>query len=617
MKSAFSPASSGSAWFDVKYYKLNLRISAAAFRLSGVAGITGICNQNNPQYLTLDLANAMHIDSVIVGRKAAKFMQQASLFNLALDSSYRRGDIITADVYYGGTPVASGFGSFQFGWHSGTPWVWSLSEPYGARDWWPCKDDPSDKADSADIFITCDTAYMAGSNGRLAGVRFNSDGTKTTHWQERYPIATYLVSVAVTNFATFSDWFRYGASDSMEILNYVIPESLASARSQLGVTTGALEIFSGLFGLYPFIHEKYGHSQFGSGAMEHQTMTSTAGFSEETIIHELAHQWFGDMITCRSWSHLWLNEGFATYCTALYKEMKYGEASYREFINLQMDGAKKADGSLFVLDTADVRQLFYSYRVYSKGAAVLHMLRHVLGDSVFFKSMYAYANEPSLKYGTAATQDFRSICERTSGEDLGYFFNEWIYGENYPHYIYTWRVSDSAGTQWLTLTINQTTGTLNPAFFKMPVDIRLKGAGWDSAVTIFNDSPEQTFSFAVRQSVDSVQLDPGSWILKAVTEEPLPGAGWSLYQNYPNPFNSTTIVRYSVPNRAKVVLSVYDILGRRVSTLFRGVQMLGTYESTWDAGKFPSGVYFYRLEAVSANYPGTRFTRVKPMIILR
>lgn len=616
---SYNVKSAASAWFNATYYGLNLRISTSPFNLSGAVTIRGTCLQDGPQLLTLDLTNTMHIDSVEVNGRPAVFYQQPSSFTVSLDSGYRAGDVITMKVSYEGVPQATGLGSFVLDSHSGTPWVWSLSEPYGARDWWPCKDEPGDKADSVDVIVTADSSCKVGSNGSLVSVLTNPDGTKTTHWKELYPIATYLVSVAITNFAQFSNWFHYSPTDSLEVLNYVLPESLSAAQRQLPRAVDGLGIFSGLFGLYPFIKEKYGHSEFGSGAMEHQTMTSTSTFDEDVIIHELAHQWFGDMITPASWSHLWLNEGFATYCTALYHEMKYGIASYFNFMGPHMDLAKTAVGSVFAVDTSDVRQLFNGARVYSKGASVLHMLRHVLGDSVFFRSMRAYANRPSLRFGTATTGDLREVFEETSGRDLGYFFNEWIYGESYPHYLYSWDIKDSSGMNRVTVTVNQSTGTTNPSSFIMPVDLKLISGTWDSTATVVDSLPAQVFSFSTRQPVDSVQFDPGDWILKSLIEVPaIPvPSEFVLSQNFPNPFNSSTIIGYTLPLRASVRLSIFNVLGERIAVLENDQQFRGTHVAQWNPDGFASGIYLYELKAVSTESPGMTFTQVRKMVLIK
>ncbi len=499
---------------DVTYYRLTLKITTSPNYLKGDVLMNAKSVIDGLSTITLDLMNAMTVDSILMGGSKVQFTQYPSTVEINLDRQYNQGELVTVDVYYEGIPGSSGFGSFEFSTHSSVPWVWSLSEPYGAKDWWPCKDHPHDKADSTDQIITVDSSFRVGSNGRLVSSVYNGDGTITYHWQERYPISTYLISVAITNYAQFTNWFHYSPTDSMPVLNYVLPEHLSSATSQLPLTVGMLTIYSNLFGLYPFVNEKYGHSEFGwGGGMEHQTMTSVGGFDEGLVAHELAHQWYGDMITCDSWPDIWLNEGFATYCECLYREQKYGKPAFWSDINGDIYGAKSASGSVYVLDSGSVGTLFDWNRVYAKGAWVLHMLRHVIGDSAFFHSMYAYAHDSRFRFGTATTSGFQSVCESVSGEDLHYFFDEWVYGQRYPHYSYGWTFLPGSGGYQITIGMSQTTGTPTPAYFTMPVDFKIIGNAWDTTVTAFNNAQSQSFSFSLSHQPMSVVIDPQGWIL--------------------------------------------------------------------------------------------------------
>ena len=359
------------------------------------------------------------------------------------------------------------------------------------------------------------TAFKVGSNGRLVSVTPNGNGTHTFHWHEGYPISTYLISVAITNFAEFSSWFKYSPTDSMQVLNYVLPEHLADATANLPLVVEELQIYSDLFGLYPFINEKYGHSEFGwGGGMEHQTMTSLGGFGDWLTAHELAHQWFGDMITCHSWPDIWLNEGFATFCELVYEEHKYGVGNYLGGVSSDMASARATTASTYISDSESVGSLFDWNRVYAKGAVVLHMLRRVLGDSLFFHSMRDYAGDPRYRFNTATTENFKAVCESTSGKSLDYFFNEWIYGVRYPHYSSGW-TADSTGSGYrVTIGVSQTTGTANPSYFTMPVPFKIIASGWDTTVILFNNAQTQSFVVTVPHRPLSVQLDPENWILK-------------------------------------------------------------------------------------------------------
>lgn len=507
--------------YDVTYYLLDVTITATPQYISGRVVMNAKMTAGTVDSIRLDLMRVLTVDSVFIDGTRAAFRQDAESFIIHLNRTYSAGENFSAEIFYQGVPGSSGFGSFEFSTHGSpaVPWIWSLSEPDGAKDWWPCKDHPSDKADSADVIVTCDAQFKVGSNGRLVSVVDNGNGTKTHHWHESYPITTYLISVAISNYSEVDYWFKYSPADSMPVINYVLPEHVASAQTNLPKIVNMIGIYSNLFGLYPFINEKYGHSDFGwGGGMEHQTMTSVISYDEYLIVHELAHQWFGDMITCRTWPDIWLNEGFATYCEALYAEQRYGKTSYWSQINSDGVGALNAVGTISVADTADVNYLFDGNLVYSKGAFVLHMLRHVIGDSAFFHSMAAYAGDARLRFSTASTQDFRSVCESVSGMDLGWFFNEWIHGENYPRYSMTCTaVTNAAGTSCaVSSTISQSTGTSNPSLFTMPVDLRYTATGWDTTVTFRDTVQNQIFTVTLPFTPKKIQIDAGNWILKAI-----------------------------------------------------------------------------------------------------
>ena len=606
---------------DVTYYRLGLTVITPpqGTLLSGSVLVRAVSLSDTLRQVPLDLSDPMTVDSVVMNGARMSFSHAFSLLWVTLDSMYPAGQLFEFTVYYSGIPVSRGFGSFAFGSHGLTPWVWSLSEPYGARDWWPCKDHPLDKADSVDILVTCDARFKVGSNGRLVSITGHGDGTHTYAWSERYPIATYLVSIAITNYVEFSDWFHYTPSDSMQILNYVLPEQFSSVRANAAKTVTMLEIFSRLFGLYPFIEEKYGHASFGvGGAMEHQTMTSTTTYDEFVIAHELGHQWFGDLITCGSWRDLWLNEGFATYSEALYVEQRYGFPTYKVYMRPILEGAKRAVGTLRVSDTSSVANLFNSNRVYDKGGAVLHMLRHVLGDPLFFASLQSYVADPRLRYATAVTEDFRAVCERTSGQDLGYFFDEWVDGEGYPLYEYSWNTLATAGGFETTVRVEQRAKSTPPAFFTMPLDCRISAGGWDTTIVVWNNAASQQFTLLLSHQPDSLRLDPGEWVLGEFTnlnEIGLVPATFALLQNYPNPFNPETVIRFDLAHQEYVSLKVYDLLGREVATLVEGKMPPGRHQAVWNRTQNPgqslaSGVYLYRLLAGG-------FSAARTMLLLK
>lgn len=479
----------GDSQIDVTYYGLNLKVTSNPQYLSGNVIIGIKADTISLSSCFIDLRNALSVDSVLLNGSPAIYNHTNNKINITLDHIYTKGDPFTVNIYYQGVPGSSGFGSFEFSSHNGTPVIWSLSEPYGAPDWFPCKDSPADKADSSDMWITVDPGLTAVSNGTLESVTGSIKTNRTFHWKNHYPIDHYLISLAITNYYEYDTYFHYGKTDSMLISHFVYPEDFNDVKPYLDETANMIKVFSDRYGLYPFIKEKYGHAEFGwGGGMEHQTCTSLGAFGTSIISHELSHQWFGDKITCKDWHHIWLNEGFATYSEAVYIEAKSGKAAYDSQIQNEMNNAKNAQGSIWVQDISNVNEIFNSSRSYSKGACVLHMLRGIVGDSVFFNIMRSYASDPNFAYGTATTEDFQAVAESVSGKNLDYFFQEWIYGENYPHYTVGWSKTQINGDLYkISLNISQSINT-NPSFFTMPVKVKINTALADTVVTLFNDS---------------------------------------------------------------------------------------------------------------------------------
>jgi len=382
-----------------------------------------------------------------------------------------------------------------------------------ARTWWPCKDRPDDKADSMDIYVTCDTTLYCASNGTLIDTTFNGDGTWTFYYQERYPITTYLFSLAISNYSVWEDWYYYGDNDSMLIVNHVYPDRYVTSLSSYDITPYAIGVYADLFGEYPFTDEKYGHANFEwGGAMEHQTVSSmnggSFGFTEPVIVHELAHQWWGDMITLNNWHEIWLNEGFASYCEALYYEVKDGKAAYHDYMNGMFYAY---GGTIYIYDTTDVWNIFSS-RVYDKGAWVLHQLRHVVGDSVFFECLRTYYNS-EFQHDDATTEGFKNICETVSGTELDSFFDQWIYGTYFPKYMWSYRseLDPADGRYWTYFQLRQGQ-TTPPQTFTMPIDLVFTYASGIDTTVLFNDVNNTIYILKTDEQPTDIQLDPDQWI---------------------------------------------------------------------------------------------------------
>ena len=607
----------GDSKYDVKYYKLDLTVNHTSQTISGNVTCNAEIVQSNVTEIYYDLTNPLIVDSVFFNGNTVSFTRGTNTLNIQTQTTLNLGDDFTTVVYYHGTPGSSGFGSFEFSSQNGNPAIWTLSEPYGAKDWWPVKDTPADKADSADFWITVSTSLTPVSNGKLMEIVDNGNGTHTYKWKISYPIAQYLISMAITNYALYTNYYHYSPTDSMPITHFLYPASLNSNITQLNKTPGMIEIYAEKFGEYPFLNEKYGHAQFGwGGGMEHQTISSMGGFSNGLISHELAHMWYGDKITCKDWHHIWLNEGFATYGEGVIVEALSGTAAYNNQIANEMSAAKNAVGSIWVQDISQVWEIFNGNRSYAKGCVVLHMLRGIVGDSTFFDILRTYTFDPNVAYGVATTEDFQAVAESVSGLDLDYFFQQWIYGENYPRYSVVWSKHSLGGNMYnLSLKITQNVNS-NPSYFTMPVQIKVNSATGDTTITLFNDSQVQTFNVTVANEPTSISFDPGNWILKTLNslvtdvEDELQPNKFSLEQNYPNPFNPSTTIKFNLGVNGLTTLKIYNVIGKEVATLINRQMEAGPHEVNFDAANLPSGVYMYTLS--SGNFKETR-----KMILMR
>lgn len=460
-----------------------------------------------------DLKSGMVVDSVLQSRQQIVFTHINDKLAIKI-SPLAQNETDSVQVFYHGEPEPriSGFGSFVANSHAGTPALWTLSEPYGAMEWWPCKQSLVDKIDSIDIIVTTPEIYRTGSNGKLVSETLTA-GLRTMYWKHRHPIATYLVAIAVTNYAEYSDWLELEDGRKIEILNFVYPENLDKAKTETPVTAEIIALFNRLIGEYPFADEKYGHAQFGwGGGMEHQTMSFMYDFNFELVAHELAHQWFGDYITCGSWQDIWLNEGFATYLSGLAYENLLDDWWYR-FKKVNVDKiVSQPGGSVYVKDTTSIGTIFSGRLSYSKGAWILHMLRWTLGEEAFFDGMKSYFNDPEVANGFATTSQFVKHMEVAGDTSLTEYFNDWFYGEGFPVYTANFK---PVGTGLLSIELSQIPSHPSVDFFEMAVPVRAysKNRADSIDLKLVNTSNNQEFLVDVDFYVNEMIIDPDYWLV--------------------------------------------------------------------------------------------------------
>jgi hypothetical protein len=441
---------------------------------------------------------------------------------ITLDDAYDIGEAVQVIVDYGGYPQDNGYGSFRWWMRNGEVAIATLSEPFYARYWWACKDALDDKA-TTEVYITVPSNLVALSNGsELGAVALPGDRTQY-RWQESYPIIPYLVSLAISNYERYDLQYTFddgGGPEVMPVPCYVYPdhwnssvgEPYASYKSGCDEMLGMLETFSSLYGEYPFVDEKYGVVETGgsgglSANMEHQTLSSMwrVDSYSDIMAHELGHQWWGDDVTCETWYDIWLNEGFASYSEALYREFKSGGGASSYWARMSNRHPSNTDARVYRTNISSVNTIFSGNDVYNKGSWVLHMLRHVLGDTVFFAALSDYRSAHGAD--SATTQEFTAAFSAAAGEDLSWFVDQWVMNPGSPDYEWNYVADNVGGQDYLKLAIWQTQDGDGWDLFTMPIDIRVTTGLGTSTYTVWNDGWEEFYVIPIDGPPLNVEFD--------------------------------------------------------------------------------------------------------------
>lgn len=586
---------------DLVYYRLEWEIDPTITYIQGTATPYFKVLEEGLTSVKLELANNLMIDQILWRGQKLSYIRTGSFdLDITLPEALAKNTLDSLSIQYKGAPVAApgGLGSFTRRTHgvgsNVQPIIWTLSVPYGSRDWWPCKNGLTDKIDSLDIFIKTDQKYRAASNGVLMGETEIEGGKKVAHWRHRHSIVPYLVCFSVTNYAAYTDTVRFDNGGSMPMLNYVYPESLEEAKKGTAANVDVLRFYDSLFIDYPYKNEKYGHAQFGwGGGMEHQTMSFVTDFSFGLLAHELGHQWFGDYVTCAGWDDVWLNEGFATYLEGLSRERFPNSGLKFPFWLRGKINSVTSDpnGSVKVSQVNSVSRIFNGRLTYDKGGLLVHMLRWVLGDEALFKGLRSYLNTHANDF--ASTNDLKKALETASGKDLTGFFKDWYEGQGYPTYKLAW---DQGGNK-VVLKLNQTTSHNSVDFFEMPVQIRLRGDNVEKWVVIDHRENAQEVEIEVDFNVTKVDFDPNLWIISknSVVREPLISSITDISQGsvikmFPNPCQDILFVEVSDPS-----FESYTIIQENGKKCFDGALQKNT-PSKIDLSHLPTGKYLIQLE---------------------
>jgi len=554
--------------YDVKFYGLDVRVTNRSDRIQGNTTILVETQRSSFETLVFELYHSLVVDRVLVDGAEMSFTQADDELRIELSPPRDSGSLLSAQVFYGGQTGEGMVTEADDEW--GVPVTFTLSEPFYAKDWFPCKESLDDKADSVHVFITTDYGLMGVSQGILSGTTYFPNGVVRHEWKSNYPIAFYLISIAVADYQEYNlEVQPPGIASPILIQNFVydVPGCLETYQDQIGVTLPMMELFSELFGPYPFREEKYGHYLWPwGGGMEHQTMTGMGNFEFYLIAHELGHSWFGDYVTCATWQDIWINEGFATlagYLATEYLAPEYADGE-REFrFNRAL---REPEGSVYVPeeDADNDARIFSSNLSYNKGMALLHMIRFELDDDdLFFLTLRNFLD----RYGNdvATGLDFKEVLEESSGMDFTDFFHQWYFGVGYPIYDVVFEQLD----QTVTLHSTQTTSSTQTPLFRMSMEYRIFHEGGDTVVRVFQGANDESYQFNIPHQVSWVEVDPNNQVLDGVPEvKKSTPEGTPVFSLSPNPNRGTFSFRLQdvdgLEPGDRVSLEIYSSTGQLV-----------------------------------------------------
>ena len=489
---------------DVTYCRAQWSFSPDVKQISGKVTTHFKPTSESINTIDFDLSGRLHVDKIVCHGVEVPFKHQSNKIVITLPAAVGVGCVDSVEIEYHGTPVPTCFGSI--GWDKLTNTCWTLSEPYGARDWWPCRQNLTDKIDSMDIYVTCPTIYKAVANGRFIGYT-ESGNEHTAHYKLRHLINYYTVGLAVGNYEAAESMAELSNGDKVGIFDYYY--SIANYDNKnLRRIANFMNFFSDYWIPYPYADEKYGQVCIkGKASFESQTISVLSQTDIGTVAHELAHQWFGNYVTCASWRDVWINEAFATVSELLMIEKYYSDLAI-EWKKYTISSALTSKRAIFNADTVNPDLVFDVPTTYNKSAMTLVMLRNEIGAEAFQMGSRAilekYAN------GFATINDARQCFEAAADTSLTEFFNNWIYGNGHPIYTVKCDLTESGKT---TISLKQTTSHSSVKFYPMHVIVRLEGKDGYKDVRLHHTSPKQDFVVETDFDVENVVFDPESEIL--------------------------------------------------------------------------------------------------------
>jgi aminopeptidase N len=427
--------------------------------------------------IELDLIDNYLVSKIEINNKQARFVHKGFKILIFPNTPTTKDQILAIKISYSGKPPEARRAPWNGGfvWKKDTDdndWVGLACQGEGAKIWFPCKDHPSDEPDSAAINITVPQEYYVAANGLLKNETYSGDGYKTYHWFTGYPINNYLINFGIGKFDIIEKKYTTNSGYEMPVEFYVLPQMRSGADSLLDQAIDMLKTYRKFYGEYPWTKEKFGLLNTSFLGMEHQTLIAygnryhnrkIADISfDQLLLHEIGHEWWGNKITIKDWADFWIQEGICTYGEALYALDKSGKKAYHEYVARFQKRIRNR--SPLILGKNITSEEAYNGDIYSKGAAFMHTLRFVLGDSIFFPTLKQFATDSAYIYPNFVnTVDLLELVNKNLGLKLDSLFNLYLYTTGYPEIKI-----DSLSSNVFTIAIPN----IN---FELPMEVTLNG----------------------------------------------------------------------------------------------------------------------------------------------
>ncbi|MGB6092813.1 MAG: M1 family aminopeptidase [Moheibacter sp.] len=574
------------------YYRLEMKLNPNQQAFSGTTTV----HFNTTDELSLFKINArsnLNIQSISYHQNTiSSYTRAGDVLNITLPEMLPSGKLDSISISFSGNSATST--GLTLGQHAGVPIIETIAQPWHASSWWVCKDDLIDKVTKLDVYVTHPNEFKAASNGLLKSVTPAENGMSVTHWQHNYAIPVYLIGIAVTNYAEYNNSVVINGT-TVPIINYLYPETMSNWTDQLDQVPSHIQFLSEKFGDYPYKNEKYGHAQWNrNGGMEHSTMSFMGKFTFNLVVHELAHMWFGDKVTCATWHDIWLNEGFADYCTGLLTEYYDGEQSFQSWKSTRVQEITAQNGgSVYNPDAESESRTFNSRLTYKKGSMAAHLIRFMMNDDeLYYQTLKNWLNDPEFAWGYADTEDLKAFLEAQTGNDWSNYFNDWIYGEGHP--IFNILVDKTPNSNELTVRFSQTGSHSSVLFFHTPFEIEFRGSAGQKEIRRFEISAQQQ-NFEVNDlgfNVTSFVPNPKSDVICQIAGSVLSTDelnSESEIKIYPNPVQNLLNIVSDAQIRQ---IEITDLSGK---TIYKKSKInLNQFEV--QTRNFPKGIYIIQIK---------------------